>query len=196
MDGCWELSPYVKLTGREEAYWRKTESSRRSPGSKVLRKGCVGNVQTHLENSKGNYVIRGNPVFSWDEAEDNAFEKKVPKLLGSRAGLPENIVQAGVKGESEGRVGGRTIRCSERKGELNHPEDEKFWKWRGRDAGHQQNQLVELTASGLQWKLWDDLVNMSPQTIVSNASGPPNCLRLIRIFKVDFMLKYVIEQML
>lgn len=104
MNGYWELSPYVKLTGREEAYWRETESSLGSPGSKVLWKGCVGNAQTHLENSKGNYVIRGNPDFSWDEAEDNVFEEKVPKLLGSRAGLLENAIQAGVKGGSEGRV--------------------------------------------------------------------------------------------
>lgn len=76
---------------------------------------------------------------------------------------------------------------------MSHPEDEKFWKWRGGDAGPEQNQLVELTASGLQRKLWNDLVKMSPQTIVSNTLGPPNGLRLIRIFKVDFMCKYVIE---
>lgn len=104
MNRYWQLSSYVKLTGREEEYWQKSESSWGSPGSKVLQKGCVGNVQTHLENSKENYVIRGNPGFSWDEAEDNVFEENVPKFLGSRAGLPENPVQAGVKAQSEGRM--------------------------------------------------------------------------------------------
>ena len=31
---------------------------------------------------------------------------------------------------------------------------------------------------------------MPPPTIVSTAAGPPNCLRLIGIFEVDFMHKY------
>lgn len=35
------------------------------------------------------------------------------------------------------------------------------------------------------------LVKMPPQRIISNTSGPPNCLRLIGIFKADFMPKYV-----
>lgn len=77
-----------------------------------LRNGCVGNEWTHLEDDKGSYVTRGNPGFSGDEAEECVFEAKFPnsyKLLGSTAGLIENINEVGMQGGSEGRRCWETI---------------------------------------------------------------------------------------
>lgn len=83
---------YQELMGREGTWnWRKVDEftcSHNYPNSQVLGKGCVGHEETHLAGYRKNDVIRGNPGFSWDEAEKCVFEKEVPnfwKFLGSRA---------------------------------------------------------------------------------------------------------------
>lgn len=79
---------YLRETDKEEKrfYWRKIESSYQRhnyPSSKLLGKRCVRNEQIHLENYKGNYVIRGNPGFSWGEAEADVFEENFSSFLAA-----------------------------------------------------------------------------------------------------------------
>lgn len=56
------------------------QGSHSYPNSKALGKGCVGNEKTHLVGCREHDVIRGNPGFSWDEAEKGVFEKEVPNF--------------------------------------------------------------------------------------------------------------------
>lgn len=79
---------YLCETDKEEKrfYWRKIESSFQRHNylsCKLLGKRCVRNEYIHLENYKGNYVIRGNPAFSWDEAETKVFEKNFSSFLAA-----------------------------------------------------------------------------------------------------------------
>lgn len=75
---------YVKLTrkGGGVIGERRIEftCSHNYSNSQVLGKGCVGHEETHLAGYRENDVIRGNPGFSWDEAEKGVFEKEVPNF--------------------------------------------------------------------------------------------------------------------
>lgn len=86
MNGCQELGGLGvrNWQGEEEMSLEKgpqnSQGSHSHPRPETLtgERVCAGNVKAHLADCRENEVIRGNPGFSWDEAEKGVFDKEVP----------------------------------------------------------------------------------------------------------------------